>query len=162
MATALMAIGHAGNTLGQSQPQASQRFVLAADLQKEAVRIMGLLGVEYGKPMTVIGRWEAPREVAKPRGLDLIVTHVNGRKLELPVIFNQYDVIATAIRKEQAGTPRDGETWEGRCWEGGRYWGHVNVIREELGLQPVSPAHGGFETELHFFRLTASPAKPTK
>jgi hypothetical protein len=154
MVTLLPSLWFVGEMLGQSPLDNSREFVSAKDLQKGTVRIVGVLGVEYGKTMSVIGRWELPREVAKATGLDLIITHVNGRKLEPPVIFNQRSVNTSSTRKEEARTPRDGSTWEGRCWEGGRYWEPANVVRDELGLPPVSPAHGGFETELHFYRFT--------
>lgn len=156
-AAAVMVVSVVGDAPGQPSLEDTKAKVLAKDLESERIRIIGLLGVEYGKPMTVVGRWEEPPVVTK-HGLYFFVTHVNGQKLDVPVKFNPQNVSTTSIDKEDAKTPRAGQVWEGRCWEGGRYWQPTNVIHEELGKPPVGVAHAGFESELHFYLFTNTPA----
>lgn len=123
--------------------------VSADDLASGKAIVIGRLGIPLKTMMTVRGIWmykppgEFPRKPT--RYPPFHVTHVNGKKLEKPVEFYGDLVHVTyplpwddSDKESKEPTPSDGDIWELRVYETGKFRLRPPEFATELGEPPDS------------------------
>jgi len=114
--------------------------VLASDIGKR-VQIIGLLGHPLGKLVTLRGSWTFPRELEKDGQPTFAVTSVNGKKLNNPVKFRNSDFHCVVGGLDDEIPQREGDTWEVRGCESGRFFGAPGDVLGDVseGGKPLPP-----------------------
>jgi hypothetical protein len=125
------------------EDQKPQSTIRAEDIGL-TVKVLGRLGCPLHEVMAVRGTWvESEADVSKPgTTLWFRVSQVNGKQLDRPVEFSQYD-ITVAEKLEVEAIPAKGEQWELRAYETWPVRDHPPEYWKELGVaQPAPPPHG--------------------
>lgn len=128
--------GEANSEMTDSEPP--MKTVLASDIGRR-VQIIGLLGHPLGKLITIRGSWTFPREFLKDMEPKFTITSVNGNKLTKPVDFRHGDFHCLA--EEIPEREGEGEVWEVRGCESGRFWGAPSEVEDDVsvGGKPLPP-----------------------
>jgi hypothetical protein len=137
---------------------ATQR-IRASDIG-DRVLIIGLLGHPLGEVVTIQGEWlfpEVPEGTlpGKDHQLELVITLVNGKRLDKPPRFSSSMVSPIIGGRVQDIPRRAGDVWEVRGIESGRYRGIPADILGELYPHPMAAipqmTHSfGYYTEFYF------------
>jgi hypothetical protein len=97
--------------------------VQAEDLCNGNCRIIGRLGKPYGEISRVRGVWEYGKNLPKPEGPSLRITHIDGKELaaDRHIIFRHGFVKSMTGNRKANVLPRSGEVLDGKVYEAGGY-----------------------------------------
>ena len=156
------AVPYARGQVGGKEPM--QR-VLATDIGSR-VLIIGRLGLPLGEVVTVVGEWSRPK-VPKPAVddpnvrdlgakydvLGLNITTVNNKRLDTSARFEWPGFSSLYPAENRADEPKEGDVWEVRGIEVGRYYGIPPAAAVELhrlrgAIQDVRTF--GFYTDMRY------------
>lgn len=150
--------------------------VSADDLNSGKAVILGRLAIPLKTMATIRGVWKFPPRgefPAKDGSPTFHVTHVDGDLVKQPATFHRALVRMSSPRSEkdvegeeiERPNPADGEVWEFRGFESGRFFGTPAEFEERLKL-PTSAApvwqRGEFVTHLEGIFARPAPEKPEK
>ena len=152
-----------GTTLSPRGARAQERggttmlHVRASDIGSK-VAIGGRLGVPLGRVVTIRGEWsrrDASGRVVSPKegGLRLVVSTINGDRLERPLDFRAYLLSPILPHLFEDFPPAKGDVWEIRGIETGSYLGVPDEVFQELPdlASPAMAFEFGFYTEFKYF-----------
>jgi hypothetical protein len=133
--------------------------VSADDLESGKVVVIGHLGSPLKTLLTIRGTWQHNR-MSKDYGPSFDVTHVNGKALDKPVIFDRVLVHVSYPRpwdeedeSKNSPTPSNGQSWEIRAYETGGFVDSPAEYKKELGMRlpylEQATVWRNFKVELH-------------